>query len=147
MYLGDGFGDVYGVVFDGGLLRVFASTCHMRAAAAFGDSSCSCGVIGLVLNRDGYESGDYGRFDFALTTSFYDNQTSKYMVPVSAVSLQRNTKARLSARRAAVVTAAPSRLVVATVPRQSKPYICTLPPRRTTWSGARKVYKLRGFCA
>jgi hypothetical protein len=61
--------------------RVFASTCHMRAAA-LGDSSCPCGVIGLVLNRDGYESGDYGRIDFSLTTSFYDNQTSKYMVPV-----------------------------------------------------------------
>lgn len=58
--------------------RVFAS----RPRRLLGDSSCSCGVIGLVLNRDGYESGDYGRFDFALTTSFYDNQTSKYMVPV-----------------------------------------------------------------
>jgi len=35
-----------------------------------------------------------------------------------------------------VVAAAPSRLVAAAVPRQSKPYISTLPPRRTTWSGA-----------
>jgi len=58
--------------------RVFAS----RPRRLLGDSCCSCGVIGLVLNRDGYESGDYGRFDFALTMSVYDNQTSKYMVPV-----------------------------------------------------------------
>jgi hypothetical protein len=123
--------------------RVFAS----RPRRLLGDSSCFCGVIGLVLNRDGYESGDYGGFDFALTMSVYDNQTSSIWSPSPTASFQRSTKARLSARRAAVVTAAPSRLVAATVPRRSKPYISTLPPRRTTWSGACRVYKLRGFCA
>ncbi len=59
--------------------------------------------------------GDYGRFDFALATSVYGNQTSKYMVLVyglnwrGAVAAGRwlgaavTTAARLADRRALVL--------------------------------------------